>query len=167
MLLFNPSGFAVNVTRWELYRKLQSTGLPVELGSGGRTKFNRKARGIEKQHWTDAACVGESTPEKLLLNGVKPLLVKARGHGRRQRCGTDKFGFPTCHAPSQKSFMGFQTGDLVKANVLTGKYAGSYTGRIAIRFKPSFKLTAGGKSFDVHPKYLKTIHKADGYEYSS
>jgi hypothetical protein len=26
--------------------------------------------------------------------------------------------------------------------------------------------TAGGKSFDVHPKYLKTIHKADGYEYS-
>jgi hypothetical protein len=62
--------------------------------------------------------------------------------------------------------MGFQTGDLVKANVLTGKYAGSYTGRIVIRFKPSFKLIAGGKSFDVHPKYLKTIHKADGYEYS-
>jgi hypothetical protein len=27
--------------------------------------------------------------------------------------------------------------------------------------------TAGGKSFDVHPKYLKTIYKADGYEYSS
>ena len=158
---------AVNTTRWELYRRLQSTELPVELGSGGRTKFNRKTRGIEKQHWTDAACVGESTPEKLLLNGVKPLLVKAKGHGKRQRCGTDKFGFPVRHAPSQKSFMGFQTGDLVKANVLTGKYAGSYTGRIAIRFKPSFKLTAGGKSFDVHPKYLKTIHKADGYEYSS
>lgn len=158
---------AVNTTRWELYRRLQSTELPVELGSGGRTKFNRKTRGIEKQHWTDAACVGESTPEKLLFNGVKPLLVKAKGHGKRQRCGTDKFGFPVRHAPSQKSFMGFQTGDLVKANVLTGKYAGSYTGRIAIRFKPSFKLTAGGKSFDVHPKYLKTIHKADGYEYSS
>lgn len=158
---------AVNTTRWELYRRLKSTELPVEIGSGGRTKFNRKTRGIEKRHWTDAACVGESTPEKLLLNGVKPLLVKAKGHGRRQRCGTDKFGFPVRHAPSQKSFMGFQTGDLVKANVLTGKYAGSYTGRIAIRFKPSFKLTAGGKSFDVHPKYLKTIHKADGYEYSS
>ncbi len=55
----------------------------------------------------------------------------------------------------------------VKANVLTGKYAGIYRGRIAIRFKPSFKLTTGGKSFDVHPKYLKTIHKADGYEYAS
>jgi len=73
---------------------------------------------------------------------------------------------PIRHAPSQKFFMGFQTGDLVKANVLVGKYAGTYTGRIAIRFKPNFKLTTGGKSFDVHPKYLKTIHKADGYEYA-
>ncbi|MEQ8381170.1 MAG: RNA-guided endonuclease IscB [Coleofasciculus sp. A1-SPW-01] len=158
---------AVNTTRWELYRRLQSTGLPVEVGSGGRTKFNRKTRGIEKTHWADAACVGASTPEKLLMNGIKPLNIKAKGHGRRQRCGTNKFGFPIRHAPAQKSFMGYQTGDLVKANVLTGKYAGIYVGRIAIRFKSSFKLTTGGKSFDVHPKYLKTIHRADGYEYSS
>jgi 5-methylcytosine-specific restriction endonuclease McrA len=158
---------SVNATRWELYRRFQSTGLSVEVGSGGRTKFNRKTRGIEKQHWTDAANVGASTPERLLLNGVKPLIVKAKGHGIRQRCGTDKFGFPIRHAPAQKFFMGFQTGDLVNAHVLTGKYAGNYTGRIAIRFKPSFKLTTGGKSFDVHPKYLRTIHKADGYEYTS
>jgi len=41
---------AVNATRWELYRRLQSTGLPVEVGTGGRTKFNRKTRGIEKYH---------------------------------------------------------------------------------------------------------------------
>jgi 5-methylcytosine-specific restriction endonuclease McrA len=157
---------AVNATRSELYRRLQSTGLPPEVGSGGRTKFNRKTRGIEKQHWTDAANVGASTLERLLLNGIKPLIVKAKGHGIRQRCGTDKFGFPIRHAPAQKFFMGFQTGDLVNAHVLTGKYAGNYTGRIAIRFKPSFKLTTGGKSFDVHPKYLRTIHKADGYEYT-
>ena len=157
----------VNATRWELYRRFQSTGLSPEVGSGGRTKFNRKARGIEKQHWTDAANVGVSTPERLLLNGVKPWIVKAKGHGIRQRCGTDKFGFPIRHAPAQKFFMGFQTGDLVNAHVLTGKYAGNYTGRIAIRFKPSFKLTTAGKSFDVHPKYLRTIHKADGYEYTS
>lgn len=158
---------AVNATRWELYRRLQSIGLPVEVGSGGRTKFNRKTRGIEKTHAFDAACVGTSTPERLLLNGIKPLTIKAKGHGRRQRCGTDRYGFPVRHAPSQKLFMGFQTGDFVKADVKTGKYAGLYTGRIAIRFKPSFKLTTAGKSFDVHPKYLKTIHKADGYEYAS
>lgn len=158
---------AVNTIRWELYRRLQLTGLSVELGSGGRTKFNRQTRGIEKQHWTDAACVGTSTPERLLLNSLKPLLVKAKGHGKRQRCRTDKFGFPTRHAPSQKFFMGFQTGDLVKASIPIGKYAGRYTGRVAIRFRPSFNLTAEGKSFDVHPKYLKIFHRADGYEYSS
>lgn len=156
---------AVNTTRWELYRRLQLTGLPVEVGSGGRTKFNRQTREIEKTHWADAACVGESTPSQLLLKGIKPLVVKARGHGRRQRCGTDRYGFPIRHAPAQKLFMGFQTGDLVKANVPNGKYAGTYIGRIAIRFKPNFKLTVCSKSFDVHPKYLKTIHKADGYDY--
>ncbi|WP_445251711.1 MULTISPECIES: hypothetical protein [unclassified Microcoleus] len=74
---------AVNATRWELYRRLQSTGLSVEVDSGGGTKFNRKTRGIEKRHWTDAANVGASTPERLLLNGMKPLIVKAKGHGRR------------------------------------------------------------------------------------
>ncbi|GET40192.1 RNA-guided endonuclease IscB [Microseira wollei] len=158
---------AVNSTRWELFRRLQSIGLPVETGTGGRTKFNRQTRGIEKTHWTDAACVGASTQELLLVKGVKPLLIKAKGHGKRQRCKTDRYGFPIRHAPAQKFFMGFQTGDIVKAEVLTPKYAGTYTGRIAIRFKPSFKLTTGGKSFDVHPKYLTTIHKADGYEYAS
>jgi hypothetical protein len=158
---------AVNATRWELYRRLQLTGLPVEVGSGGRTKFNRKTRGIEKHHWTDAACVGASTPERLLLNGVKPLIVKAKGHGTRQRCRPDKFGFPKAHAPSAKYFQGFQTGDIVKADIPSGKFAGLYVGRIAIRFRPSFVLQMPARKFDVHPKYLKTIHKADGYEYQS
>lgn len=156
---------AVNATRWALFERLKATGLPVEMGTGGRTKFNRVARGIDKAHWTDAACVGASTPERLLLRSVRPLLIAAKGHGKRQRCGTDKHGFPIRHAPRQKSFMGFQTGDLVKAIVPKGKYAGTYTGRIAIRFKPSFKLTAGDKSFDVHPKHMRAIHKADGYAF--
>ena len=156
---------AVNATRWELHRRLQAIGLPVEIGSGGRTKFNRKTRGIEKSHWTDAACVGASTPERLLLNGVKPLIVKAKGHGTRQRCRPDKYGFPKAHAPKAKFFQGFQTGDIVKADVISGKYAGLYVGRIAIRFRPSFVLQLPTQKFDVHPKYLKTIHQADGYEY--
>jgi 5-methylcytosine-specific restriction endonuclease McrA len=156
---------AVNATRWELYRRLQSTGLPVEVGTGGRTKFNRKTRGIEKHHWTDAAPGGASTPERLLLQGVKPLKIVAKGHGTRQRCRPDKYGFPARHAPKAKFFMGFVTGDMVKADILSGKYAGKYTGRIAIRFRPSFMLLLREKRFDVHPKYLRTIQRADGYEY--
>ncbi len=156
---------AVNTTRWELYRRLQLTSLPVEIGTGSRSKFNRKTRGIEKQHWTDATCVGVSTPERLLLRGIKPLKVAAKGHGIRQRCRPNKYGFPKAYAPKAKSFQGFQTGDIVKANVPSGKFVGQYVGRIAIRFRPSFVLQLPTQKFDVHPKYLTTIHKADGYEY--
>ncbi|MGB3510162.1 MAG: RNA-guided endonuclease IscB [Microcoleaceae cyanobacterium] len=156
---------AVNTTRWELYRRLQATGLPVEVGSGGRTKFNRQTRGIEKTHWTDAACVGASTPERPLIRATKPLLIAAKGHGTRQRCRPDKYGFPKAHAPKSKFFQGFETGDIVRASVTKGKFAGNYTGRIAIRFRPSFVLQLPNQRFDVHPKYLRTIHKADGYEY--
>src|SRR5713101_6098132 len=37
---------AVNSTRWLLYERLKATGLPIETGTGGRTKWNRKQRGI-------------------------------------------------------------------------------------------------------------------------
>ena len=95
--------------------------------------------------------------------------IKAYGHGKRQHCGSDLYGFPIRHARSNpKVFHGFPDRlNIVKAKVLSGKYMGSYTGRIVIRFKLSFKPTTRGKNFDVHPKYLKTIHKADGYEEQS
>jgi hypothetical protein len=50
---------AVNATRWALAGRLQATGLPLELASGGRTKFNRSRLGVPKTHALDAACVGE------------------------------------------------------------------------------------------------------------
>ena len=156
---------AVNATRWKLYQQLKETGLPLEVGTGGQTKFNRTRLGLPKTHWLDAACVGKSTPDRLDVAIEKPLLVAAKGHGVRQRCRPDKYGFPRTHAPKAKSFQGFQTGDIVKATIPQGKFAGNYTGRIAIRFRPSFRLNAGVKPFDVHPKYLTTVHQSDGYEY--
>jgi 5-methylcytosine-specific restriction endonuclease McrA len=35
----------VNVTRWALYNRLKSSGLPIEVGTGGRTKYNRIQQG--------------------------------------------------------------------------------------------------------------------------
>ena len=49
---------AVNSTRWALANALKATGLPVELASGGRTKYNRSQLGVPKTHALDAACVG-------------------------------------------------------------------------------------------------------------
>lgn len=152
---------AVNSTRAALYDRLVHLGLPIEKGTGGRTKFNRTRLGLPKAHWLDAACVGASTPETLDVDGVQPLLIQAKGHGSRQMCRTDTYGFPNRHKPRAKYFQGWQTGDLVRAVVPTGKYAGVHTGRIAIRFRPLFRL--GG--IDVHPKYLRRLHRADGYTY--
>src|SRR5207253_293939 len=70
---------AVNATRWELFRRLQALGLPMECGSGGLTKYNRTLRGLPKTHWCDAACVGKSTPRELQAMNVSPLLVTATG----------------------------------------------------------------------------------------
>lgn len=157
---------AVNATRRALHERLQATGLAVECGSGGLTKFNRVRQGHPKAHWIDAACVGASGASVRLDPTLKPLQIKACGHGVRQRCKPDKRGFPRTAAPRDKSFAGFQTGDIVKADVPWGKYAGRHTGRIAIRHRPSFRLTTATIAFDVHPKHLFTVQRADGYAYS-
>jgi len=153
---------AVNATRWALYRGLQASGLPLEVGTGGRTKWNRTRQGLPKAHWLDAACVGASTPNRLQTDGLQPLQIVASGHGTRQMCGTDRYGFPIRHKSRAKSFQGFQTGDLVRAVIRTGKYAGTHIGRIAIRFRPSFRLNG----FDVHPKQLTRLQRSDGYAYA-
>jgi 5-methylcytosine-specific restriction endonuclease McrA len=49
---------AVNSTRWALWQRLKATGLDVEVGTGGRTKFNRHRLQVLKAHCLDAACVG-------------------------------------------------------------------------------------------------------------
>jgi hypothetical protein len=152
---------AVNTTRWALYARLTSTGLPVEVGTGGRTKYNRIRLGLDKRHWTDAACVGASTPDALDVRGVRPLLIRATGHGTRQVCRTNRSGFPTRHKPRAKTFQGWQTGDLVYAAIPSGKYAGMHIGRIAIRFRPNFRLNG---QLNVHPKYLVRLQRADGYD---
>src|SRR5262249_24518284 len=46
---------AVNASRWALYQHLQAMGLPVEVGTGGRTKWNRTRHGLPKAQWIDAA----------------------------------------------------------------------------------------------------------------
>jgi 5-methylcytosine-specific restriction endonuclease McrA len=157
---------AVNTTRWTLFRALKETGLPVETGSGGLTKFNRSQQNLEKTHWLDAACVGQSTPN-LIIKCVKPLLITANGHGSRQSCRTDKFGFPSRHVPRQKIHFNFQTGDIVKAVVTTGKKVGDYVGKVAIRSSGSFNIsTKNGLVQGISHKFCKRIHAKDGYSYA-
>jgi 5-methylcytosine-specific restriction endonuclease McrA len=157
---------AVNSTRWELCRRLQALGLPLECGTGGRTKWNRVRRGLGKTHWLDAACVGASTPETLQLQGVVPLLISATGHGCRQKCLMNECGFPRTKPKGAKKVKGFQTGDIVRAVVRTGTKVGTYTGRVAIRTRGSFTLsTACGTLKDISHRWCRVLHHCDGYSY--
>jgi len=155
---------AVNATRWKLFETLKATGLPVSTGSGGQTKFNRTRLGLPTTHWLDAACVGEVGTLEVLT--MQPLLIKATGHGSRQMCRTDKFGFPSRYVPRFKFVKGFQTGDIVKAMITSGKKIGTYIGRVAVRSTGSFNLsTASGLVQGLSHKHCKSVHKKDGYGY--
>lgn len=156
---------AVNSTRWELFNQLKQLGLPVEIGTGGLTKYNRCSQNLEKTHWLDACCVGKSTP-KLIIKNIRPLQIKATGHGTRQMCRTDKFGFPSRYVPRYKFIYGFQTGDIVKAIVTKGKKIGTYSGRVSIRASGSFNIsTTNGLIQGIGHKYCQHIQKKDGYCY--
>jgi 5-methylcytosine-specific restriction endonuclease McrA len=159
---------AVNATRWALFERLKATGLPIECGSGGLTKFNRTTRGLPKTHWLDATCVGHSTPETLSAKGVVPLRIKATGHGCRQMCLMDKHGFPRT-GPKAKQFKhGFRTGDLVRAVVPAPlKNAGTHVGRMSAKAKGEFTIaTPKGSVTDINKKYCRLLQRADGYSYT-
>jgi len=101
---------AVNSTRKELFERLKVLGLPIECGSGGLTKYNRTMRELPKTHWIDAACVGKSTPETLLVTGMRPLTITAYGHGCRQMCLMNRYGFPRTDPKEKHPKHGFKTG---------------------------------------------------------
>ena len=158
---------AVNATRWELFRRLQALGLPIECGSGGLTKYNRTTRELPKTHWLDAACMGKSTPETLLVTGVQPLLITANGHGCRQMRNVDHFGFPHGKPKQRGRSYGFRTGDMVRAVVTSGKKVGTYTGRVLVRATGSFDIaTRSGRIAGISHKYCQAIHRTEGYSYS-
>jgi 5-methylcytosine-specific restriction endonuclease McrA len=156
----------MNATRWALYQCLQATGLPVETGSGGRTKWNRTRRGLPKTHWLDAACVGASTPEKLLAQYITPLLIQATGRQRRQMCLLDRFGFPRTKGKGPSTVHGFRSGDIVRAVVPTGKFAGVHVGKVAVRVRGVFNITTpAGTITDIGYRHCQRLHAADGYAY--
>jgi RRXRR protein len=157
---------AMNTTRWRLSERLQTFGLPIECSSGGRTKFNRITRGIEKSHWADAACVGASTPEQLAIEQVVPLLITAKGHGSRQMCRMDRFGFPRTGPKQAKRVKGFQTGDIVRAVVPGGKKQGTYVGRVAVRRTGSFNIVTHRETVQgISYRHCTALYRCDGYEY--
>ncbi len=159
----------VNATRSELFRRLKETGLPLETGSGGRTKYNRTKQNLPKTHWLDAACVGASTPVHLHTAGVFPLLIKATGRGHRRMCNPNEIGLPVSHRKRHKRYFGYQTGDLVRAVVPeTLACRGTHVGRVAVRARGTFNITTKrGKITDVPHRFCQLIGRTSGYGYQT
>jgi 5-methylcytosine-specific restriction endonuclease McrA len=157
---------AANATRWALTNALKATGMSLELGSGGRTKFNRTELGVPKTHALDAACVGALS----FLTGWKrpTLFISCTGRGSYQRTRLDRYGFPRGYMTRTKRVHGFQTGDLVRAEVRAGKKVGTHIGRVAVRATGSFNI----QKFDtvvqgVAHRYCRLIQRSDGYGYAT
>ena len=155
---------AVNATRWKLYESLQETGLPVEKGSGGLTKFNRTQRSLSKTHWLDASCIGLSTPNPLYIKTKSTLSIQAKGHGCRQMIQMDKYGFPRKGYKPKNPPKDWKTGEIV--HVIAGKNKGIRSARIkTVRAKGSFDLRVNGKVVSVSRKHIQSVFKRDGYDY--
>ena len=154
---------AMNATRWRFFTPLQATGLPVEGGSGGRTKMQRIQHSLPKEHYYDALCVGESTPERFTALSAYVQIRQAKGRGHRQRCRTDKIR----HLSRQKNHFGFQTGDLVKAVILRGKYASTWTGRATLKASGLIVITTGsGINPETSYKHCRVLQRGDGWQYT-
>ncbi len=156
---------AVNNTRRALFERLSATGLPVETGSGGRTRWNRIRFGIPKGHSLDAACVG--SVDRVTGWNAPVLAIKATGRGAYQRTRLDAFGFPRGYLTREKRHFSFQTGDRVRAVVPAGKKAGTHVGRVAVRASGSFNIQTGsGVVQGISHKHCRLIQRSDGYGYS-
>ncbi|MFI6451550.1 RNA-guided endonuclease IscB [Streptosporangium amethystogenes] len=157
---------AVNATRWALWQALETTGLPVHTASGGRTKWNRSRTGAAKSHTLDALHVGELETVTAWPSAI--LVVTATGRGTYARTTPDQYGFPRLARPRSKLHHGFQTGDLVRANVPAGKKAGIHIGRVLVRSSGSFDITTRhGRIAGINHRHVRHLQRADGYGYTT
>ena len=158
----------VNATRWALNAALKQTELPVATGTGGQTKWNRSRLGIIKTHALDAACVGVVHDVRDVT--IPTLRVSCTGRGSRCKTRLNKYGFPRAYLTRKKTAFGFRTGDMVEAEVPSGKNTGGHKGRVAIRMSGNFNIQPGMAGVatvnDVSYKHCRIVQRADGYGYA-
>jgi len=156
----------VNGYKTKLIKDTKCIISKVELATGGRTSFNRNNLKLPKEHYYDALCVG-AVPEKFNFKTNDTLIIKAYGRGSHFRGRTNSCGIITKSLPRQKEFFGFQTGDIVTANVLKGKKTGKYFGRVAVRSSGYFNIqTKIDLIQGIGYKCCKLIQRNDGYSYN-
>ena len=176
---------AMNSMRNRLIQDISNLNIEIGIYTGWQTSYNRNMLGYQKEHWIDAACVGDNVQVHIPINMV-PLKIKAIGKGRRHVVKTNDTGFPCLNkttgkpiaAGTIKRIHGFSTGDLVHLSA-TGKYTGEYKGRLAsiskrgylaIKLKNPIPSIVKGvpkmqNKIDSNYKNYRLIQHGDSYEY--
>jgi hypothetical protein len=156
---------AMNATRNAMLKALRAIGMPVEVGTGAQTKYNRHRLGLPKEHSVDAACVGEV--DTLTHATIPPLHIKCMGRGTHKRTRFTAQGFPRGYLSPKKVHHGFRTGDIVRAVVPSGKKKGVHFGRVAVRATGNFNIqTSRGVVQGISYRHCSKIQSADGYAYN-
>jgi hypothetical protein len=78
----------------------------------------------------------------------------------------DKYGFPRTEPKGKKKCHGFQTGDIVRATIPSGRNAGAHTGRMVMQSSGTFYFGSGKDRIQFSWKYCQALHRADGYSYA-
>lgn len=152
----------MNATRYRLRDYLIALGMEPHLTPGWYTKRNRLDNAYRKDHWIDAACVGELGAKVYVPNHMRPLSVTAMGHNRRRMVAPNSYGFPNGKPKGPSKVDGFKTGDIVRAIVPKGNHKGNHVGRTVVKSSGYFKV---GKNVTTNVKYLTKLHSKDGYDY--
>jgi 5-methylcytosine-specific restriction endonuclease McrA len=157
---------AVNATRFRIGAELKELGLLITLGSGGQTKMNRIRQNYPKEHWIDAACVGDSGQCVVLNPHDRVLTITAMGRGSRQMCRMNRYGFPRTQPKAAKRVHGFQTGDMVELTMIKGKYQGVYQGKVVVRTRGNFDIITNTKQkISASWQRFRLLQRLDGYSY--
>ncbi|GGR07818.1 RNA-guided endonuclease IscB [Streptomyces aurantiogriseus] len=159
---------AMNTTCRQLAEALSTLGPPVHAWPGWLTKENRDAMGLAKTHTLDALSVGpldHTNGDKIVRSPRHVLVTKATGRGSYARTTPDRYGFPRLLRSRAKQHFGYATGDLVRAVMPSGKWAGTWTGRISVRARGQHSLMTPRGRFNVSHWHLKLLQRGDGYGY--
>ena len=124
-------------------------------------------QGYAKDHYIDAACAGEMGNAVFIPAALTPLRITAMGRGHRQTMPNDSNGFQTGTARGAKMVQGFKTGDWVRLVQPSGKYQGTYIGRLlGIRARGVFDIMTPKGRISASYRHFTLLQRGDGYAYA-
>ena len=149
---------AVNATRWALYHRLAALGLPLETGTGGRTKWNRTSEAAQDALARRRVCGGQHACYAWSA-GDRPATHHGNGTAQPADVSHERLRLP------RQSAQGDQCGRRIPdrrhraRRVPSPTKAGTYVGRLAMRATGSCNLTtATGTVQGIHVRYcLRSI----------